>query len=229
MASVGRSDTTDTAAAPPAGSSPGSSAAPPNEVVQRLPRGRHGMSRAEVVDAQRQRMLLAMAEAMAADGYTATSVADVIARAGVSRETFYQQFSSKLDCFLVAFDAAGELLLRAVEEQLEPGGEPLEQLEGALRAYLEAIASNPMFARLFLVESVAAGPAMIERRAAVQRRIVRSMWKALGLRTASDRFACELVVLGLNAMAVPLLVAGDVEAIRKLRRPAIAHLRRVLG
>ena len=202
--------------------------APRNEVVQRLPRGRHGMSRAEVVEAQRQRMLLAIAEAMAADGYTSTSVADVIERAGVSRETFYQQFASKLECFLAAFDAAGELLLAGMEQQFTPDGAPLEQLEGALQAYLETIAANPMFARLFLVESVAAGPRAIARRAEVQRRIVESVWRTLGLRSAPDRFACELVIAGVGAMVVPLLVAGDVEAIRRLRRPVLDHVRRLL-
>jgi len=205
------------------------SVAPRSEVVQRLPRGRHGMSRSEVVEAQRRRMLLAVAEAMAADGYTATSVADVIERAGVSRETFYQQFSSKLDCFLAAFDAGGELLLAGMQEQFATGGEPLERLEGALRAYLETIAANPMFARLFLVESVAAGPRAIERRAAVQRRIVESLWRTLDLRSAQDRFACELVVAGVGNMVVPLLVSGDVEAIRRLRRPVLQHVRRLLG
>ena len=85
-----------------------------------------------------------------------------------------------------------------------------------------------MFARLFLVESVAAGPRAIERRAVVQRRIVESMWKRLGLRSAQDRFACELVVAGIGAMVVPLLVTGDVEAIRKLRRPVLDHVRRLL-
>ncbi len=202
--------------------------APPNEVAQRLPRGRHGMSRAEVVEAQRRRILLAVAEAMAADGYTATSVADVIGRAGVSRETFYQQFSSKLDCFLAAFDAAGELLLAGMEEQFATDGDPIERLEGALRAYLETIAANPMFARLFLVESVAAGPQAIERRAAVQRRIVESLWRSLELRSAQDRFACELVVAGVGAMVVPLLVSGDVDSIRRLRRPVLQHVRRLL-
>ena len=195
---------------------------------QRLPRGRHGLSRAEVAEVQRQRMLLAVAEAMAADGYAATSVAEVIRRAGVSRETFYQQFSSKLDCFLAAFDAAGELLVLEMEQQLGGGGEPLDQLDRALRAYLDTIAEHPEFARLFLVESVAAGPEAIERRAAVQRRIVQSMCRALGLRSAQDRFACELVVAGVGAMVVPLLVSGDVEAIRHLRRPVLHHVRRLL-
>ena len=77
----------------------------------RLPRGRHSLSREEVAATQRARLMLALTEAVGESGYAATSVADVIGRAGVSRQTFYEQFTSKLDCFLAAFDAACEILL----------------------------------------------------------------------------------------------------------------------
>src|SRR5207249_11332900 len=53
-----------------------------------LPRGPHGLAREVVQASQRARMLDAMAEAVAEKGYGAVSVADVIARAGVSRKTF---------------------------------------------------------------------------------------------------------------------------------------------
>src|SRR6195256_1200113 len=80
------------------------------EVVQQLPRGRHRLSRDQVLASQRGRMLAAMAEAVAEKGYVGTAVADVIERAGVSRETFYEHFSSKEDCFLAAYDTGVEAL-----------------------------------------------------------------------------------------------------------------------
>ena len=60
-------------------------------VAQRLPRGRHGLTREEVGTAQRGRLMLAMAEAVADHGYVGTSVAEVIKRAGVSREDAFTQ------------------------------------------------------------------------------------------------------------------------------------------
>ena len=51
-----------------------------------------------------------MADAVAERGYARTSVADVLRRARVSRETFYEQFDNKQDCFLASFDAAGALV-----------------------------------------------------------------------------------------------------------------------
>ncbi|MDI3405230.1 TetR/AcrR family transcriptional regulator [Streptomyces cavernicola] len=80
-----------------------------------LPSGRHRLAREQVVASQRVRMLMAIAEAMQEKGYIGTPVAEVIRRAGVSRETFYQQFRSKQDCFIQALDAAAELLVQLME------------------------------------------------------------------------------------------------------------------
>ena len=74
--------------------------------MEPLPRGRHSLSREEVAGSQRERLQRAMAEVMAEKGYALTSVADVLRRARVSRETFYELYSSKEDCFMSVFDAA---------------------------------------------------------------------------------------------------------------------------
>src|SRR3546814_12078380 len=108
-------------------------------------------------------MLLAMAEATADKGFVGTSVADVLKRAGVSRETFYQHFSDKQDCFLAAFDAAGELLVAGLAPSLAESGSPLERFEPAFGAYVDQLTSQPAFARLFLVEVYAARAAAPER------------------------------------------------------------------
>jgi AcrR family transcriptional regulator len=63
--------------------------------MQPLPRGRHSLSREEVEGSQRERVQRAMAEAMAEKGYALTSVADILRRARVSRETFYELYTSR--------------------------------------------------------------------------------------------------------------------------------------
>lgn len=77
---------------------------------ERLPRGRHGLSREQVVRSQRERIFWAMAQTMAGKGYAATSVAEVLRGAGVSRETFYEQLTSKQDCFMSALEATVQLI-----------------------------------------------------------------------------------------------------------------------
>ena len=113
-------------------------------------------------------MMTAMADAMTERGYVGTTVGDVLARAGVSRETFYQQFSSKLDCFLAAFDLAGDVVVAGMAQAAAAGGTPFERVDRAVTAYLDVLAAEPGFARLFLVEVHAAGPEAMRRRADLQ-------------------------------------------------------------
>jgi AcrR family transcriptional regulator len=220
--------------------------------LSRLPRGRHGLSRDEVETSQRLRMFVAMADAMVEKGYAGTSVTDVITRAGVSRETFYQRFSSKADCFMGAFDAAAELLLGTVGAAVErpasasdgagdsggAGGSghrrPLDaaaRLAGfdlALTTYLDTLADHPAYARLFLVEVYAAGPDAIRRRAELQQRIVDTVAALLGTTSAAGRFACEVLVAAVSAMVTVPLVADDPAALRALQAPIVDLVRRAL-
>src|SRR2546430_4460155 len=84
-----------------------------------LPRGPHGLSREEVELSQRARLLQAATEAVAEQGYVNTTVADILARAGVSRATFYQLFSDKEDCFNAAYRESAELVATAMAVELE--------------------------------------------------------------------------------------------------------------
>src|SRR5919201_6795907 len=103
--------------------------------VRQLPRGRHRLSREEVIASQRGRMLAAMAEVVAQKGYARTTVADVLSRARVSRETFYEQFSDKEDCFLAAYDFSVEAMLEAITDAVgDAPAEPFARFESALTA-----------------------------------------------------------------------------------------------
>src|SRR3954463_3168983 len=78
-----------------------------------LPRGRHAAPREVVAESQRERLLVAMADAVAEKGYAHAAVADVIERAGVSRRTFYEHYANKEECFLAAYDAGVSGMLDA--------------------------------------------------------------------------------------------------------------------
>jgi AcrR family transcriptional regulator len=112
-------------------------------------------------------MLEAMAQVVAEKGYGATTVADVIDRAGVSRKTFYEHFKDREECFLSAFDAGVDILLTTVRAS-DPGtGGPLVRARARVRAYLETLAAEPAFARTFVIEVGGAGPRAVERRGEV--------------------------------------------------------------
>jgi AcrR family transcriptional regulator len=86
------------------GREPAVDSAPAGPLYPRLPHGPHRLSRRHVVRHQRARIHGAMVEAVARNGYSTTSVKQVIELAGVSRRSFYELFANKEDCFLATFD-----------------------------------------------------------------------------------------------------------------------------
>ena len=130
---------------------------------ERLPRHPHRLSREDVARSQRGRILRAVAESVAAKGFAATSVADVIARAGVSRSTFYELYDGKESAFLDAYSGI-ELVHRHLLDSFRAGSTPAEMVRSAVHAHLTSLAAEPAFAWMFFVEAVVAGPRILTRR-----------------------------------------------------------------
>jgi AcrR family transcriptional regulator len=116
------------------------------------------------VSDQRLRMMLAMIEAVGQNGYRATTVADVIARARVSRKTFYQHFANKQDCMLSSADLVSAEGMRRVERAYREAEGQSERVQAGLLALFAAAIENPAALRLNMIEIAAVGPAGIERR-----------------------------------------------------------------
>ena len=128
-----------------------------------LPRGAHGLSREFVAQDQRARMVDAMADVMAEYGYADATVAHVLERARVSRRTFYEHFTDKLDCFMATYEAVvGQVEARVVEAYV-PGDPWPAQVRSTLGALLEFLAADPAFARVLVVEPLTAGGLALER------------------------------------------------------------------
>ncbi|MEV6274715.1 TetR/AcrR family transcriptional regulator [Nocardia sp. NPDC051832] len=201
--------------------------------ARQLPRGRHGLPREQVIASQRERILQAMAEAMAENGYVGTSVAVILKRAGVSRETFYEQFRSKEDCFEAAYERAVGGLLTRISHAAQPpappnGAAPAEpdRMSRILGAYLEGLVAEPAYARLFLVEVYAAGSKAVARRALLQESFVALMAEVLGAHTEAQRFACQTLAAGVSAMVTTRIAADDLEGLIALREPLLELVRR---
>jgi AcrR family transcriptional regulator len=135
----------------------------PSEELGPLPAGRHGYSREQVAHHQRERLIAGLAAAVADRGYAAATLADITREAKVSRRVFYENFESKEDCFLAAFGIVvghiGELVEAAVADAPDWPARAI----AATHAILAFLASEPDLARLILVESRAAGPAVAAR------------------------------------------------------------------
>jgi AcrR family transcriptional regulator len=161
--------------------------------VGQIPGGRHGLAPEEVAASQRARILAGMRGAVAERGYQATSIADVIARAGVSRKTFYQQFEGKDECFAVAYGQEMDRLVEVTMSAFEGEGPPwTRRLRGALTALCAALAANPAVARLCFVEALGAGPATMARRREALRGLLPIFEAAPADAVTDDAFADSL-------------------------------------
>ena len=125
---------------------------------RRLPRGRHALAPEEVVRDQRERLLDAVPRVVAEHGYEATSVADIVKAAAVSRNAFYKSFKDKQDCFATAHEAGHERLFEILTVPCDDDGAGIEErVERSLSAALDALSSEPEIARLLFVEAPSAG------------------------------------------------------------------------
>lgn len=127
--------------------------------------GGHKLRREVVVHHQRERILRAAVELIGERGYRSVSVAAIVKQAGVARQKFYENFSSKQDCFLAAYDEAVEEASRQVGEACDAAGEGFPRRAGAgIAALLDFLAERPSLARACILESPSLGPEMGDRR-----------------------------------------------------------------
>jgi AcrR family transcriptional regulator len=135
----------------------------PRSTTMRPPPGRQQLSREFITQHQRARIIAALAEETVARGYRAVTVADIVRRAGIARNTFYENFSSKQDCFLATQDYAVQEALRRVVEAATKVESWQERVDDGLAAFLHYVASEPALARTCIVEALSAGPASLAR------------------------------------------------------------------
>jgi AcrR family transcriptional regulator len=128
-----------------------------------LPRGPQALPPEEVAADQRERLYEATIHSINERGFVATTISDLVARAGVSRRSFYEHFENKEECLLATYDALIERLTTRIAEKYDPKDEWTVQIEEFVRALFEASSDRPDAARLVSVEMGAAGPIGIER------------------------------------------------------------------
>src|SRR6476661_9248366 len=82
--------------------------------MERLPRGRHGLSPEFVARNQRERLITGLTQALFDVGYQKTTVSLIGQRAAVSKSDFYKHFQSKDECFFAAYEAAVEKIRKVI-------------------------------------------------------------------------------------------------------------------
>lgn len=124
--------------------------------------GRQQLPREFIAQHQRARIIVALAQETSEQGYQQVTVADIVRRAGTARNTFYENFRSKEDCFLATQEYAMTAALERVVETAGALQSWPQRVRAGLTAFLSYVAEEPALARTCMVEALSAGPAAVE-------------------------------------------------------------------
>lgn len=190
-----------------------------DEELGPLPAGRHGFTREQVAHNQRERLIAGLAGAVAEKGYRAVTITDITKQARVSRRVFYENFESKEECFLAAFDEAIDAAAEVFGELLDPEQDWAEQISSGLEIALEMVANEPARARLCIVEAQAAGGEALGRYQGMLERIAPKLREGRVHNPRASRLPDGLevaIVGGLVWLVHQRLIAGRENEIKGL-------------
>jgi AcrR family transcriptional regulator len=181
------------------------------------------------------RLTEGLAASIAEKGYAATTIADIVRYARVSKRTFYEHFADKETCFLSLYSRTSDELLELIAEAASGPAAWEERLAAAARAYFERLAAEPALSRAGLVEIQAAGPRALKLRREVQRRYA-ELLRALSVQVAAERpgirpltpALATAVVGGLNELMLEAVEDGREEHLGELAGTATELLRALL-
>ncbi len=126
---------------------------------------------------QRQRIVDAMIESCAEKTYAATTIADIVKRAGISRTTFYKRFANKRACFDAALDSCIAEIQAAGSAAHTPADSPAEAVRKAVAATLDLMAAKPAMAQLVMSDAITVEPAILERYRSLLIPALEDLWK----------------------------------------------------
>lgn len=189
--------------------------------MDRLPRGRHGLSPEFVARNQRERLIAGLIQSLYEVGYQKTTVSLIGQRAAVSKSDFYKHFESKDDCFLATYDAAAARLRTCVAEACDAAAAdpwPL-RVSVALTALLRLFASEPALASVVLVEGLRAGRGVYDRYQGMIESFVGYLREGAPATLAGTEVPAatdEAVVGGVASMLGRRILAGEGEQLDQL-------------
>lgn len=174
----------------------------------------------------RARLLQAMATVAAAQGLAATSIAAVVAEAGVSKRTFYEHFVDKDACFLELYRASSASALRTLRESVQPERPWQDQVEFALGAYLAHLASGPQLIRMLFVEIHQLGDAGAAVRREVMQHLADYMLETVNVeRDVLSPTMAMAAVGGIQELVLQAIEQGEAAQLERLGPSASAVVR----
>lgn len=192
--------------------------------ADRLPAGRHGLPRELVAENQRERLLNGVVDAVAEQGYNATTIGAITAAAQISRRTFYEHFKDKEGCFLAAYEmidthVRGSMLAAA---ERHPGPWP-ERVRASLAALLDVLSRDLAVARFYLIEPLAAGGEIAARYRDAMALLAATLQPEGGPTDADPEVRDQVLMGGITTLISRRLQAGEAPRLSELL-PSLTEL-----
>lgn len=161
-----------------------------------------------------------MLEVVGEVGYEGTSVRTVLDRTCLYRQAFYDNFASKEDCYLQAYDFGVERVEAGIRAAAAGESSWRGQLRAGLGALLDFLDTEPAVGRALIVEVHPAGPPALAKRAAALERArgFLDRGRVAGSDTLGEapQLAPEAIASGIHMVIHSRLAAGNRDGFRAL-------------
>lgn len=178
-----------------------------------------------------QRLLSGMANAISVKGYGATTIADIVAQATVSRRTFYEHFDSKAECLIALYESLNLEGLNILVRQLKPKLHWREQVHDALLAYFSWMANNPVLMRTLFIDILALGTDGLKVRRRVNDQITDFIFLTVNKSKRNispiSRELSVALVGGIHELVLQQIEAGEMSNPAHLAKVGAEFVRRV--
>jgi AcrR family transcriptional regulator len=183
----------------------------------------------ERTEATTTALVAAARELFAEDGYAATSLDAVVAKAGVTKGALYHHFAGKRELFAAVFAAEQEHLSRAILEAYQREVDPWQGFEAGCGAFIEAC-QKPGVQRIALLDAPAAlgWETVRELESGSMQMMEEGIRRAIEAGAIAKRPVEPLAHLLFGAICESAMTVARAHDQEAALREALAELRRVL-
>ena len=182
----------------------------------------------------RRRLLDGLAASIDERGYRDTTVADIVRHARTSKRTFYDQFSSKEECFAEVLMANTDEIVARVRQAVDPDAPWRAQVRQAVVAYVATIQARTAITLSWIRELPALGEGARPMLRRGFGRLVAMIVDLSGNRSFREagippisRAAAVILVGGLRELTAQTMEDGD--PVTDIIEPAVAVATAILG
>jgi AcrR family transcriptional regulator len=187
---------------------------------------RNGSPRHQASELHRARILSAMVQVASDHGTESATVARVIARAGVSRKTFYDLFENRRDCLVAVFEEAVAIASKRASAAYDPEARWANRVRAGLLALLTLLDEESELARLCVAHAIAS-PAILTHRGEVLDKLARIIDEGRSASGASRNppaLAAHGVLGGTLGLIHARLITRDPRSLVELVNPLMAMI-----